>query len=42
VLPRWVLIGVNSFLILIALAAVFGIWFGRTAAAKVDTSASRA
>ena len=30
VLPRWVLIGVNSFLILVALAAVFGIWFGRT------------
>jgi inner membrane protein YidH len=30
VLPRLVLIGVNSFLILVALAAVFGIWFGRT------------
>jgi putative membrane protein len=29
-LPGGVLIGVNSFLILIALAAVFGIWFGRT------------
>jgi putative membrane protein len=29
-LPRWVLIGVNSFLILVALAAVVGIWFGRT------------
>ncbi len=29
-LPRGVLIGVNCFLILIALAAVFGIWFGRT------------
>jgi putative membrane protein len=28
--PAWVLIGVNSFLILVALAAVFGIWFGRT------------
>jgi putative membrane protein len=30
VLPRSVLIGVNSFLILVALAALFGIWFGRT------------
>jgi len=25
-----VLIGVNSFLILVTLAALFGIWFGRT------------
>ena len=29
-LPRLVLTGVNSFLILVALAALFGIWFGRT------------
>ncbi|GAC1333739.1 MAG: hypothetical protein NVSMB26_15330 [Beijerinckiaceae bacterium] len=29
-LPRMVLIGVNSFLILISLAALVGIWFGRT------------
>ena len=29
-LPAAVLIGVNSFLILVALAALFGIWFGRT------------
>ena len=29
-LPAWVLIGVNCFLILVALAALFGIWSGRT------------
>ena len=29
-LPRWMLIGVNCFLMLVALGAVFGIWFGRT------------
>ena len=37
VLPRLVLIGVNSFLILVALAAVFGIGSAAPAAAKVDT-----
>ena len=29
-LPRWMLSGVNCFLMLVALGAVFGIWFGRT------------
>jgi putative membrane protein len=29
-IPAWVLIGLNGFLALVALAALVGIWFGRT------------
>jgi putative membrane protein len=29
-IPPWVLVAVNGFLALVALAALIGIWFGRT------------
>ena len=29
-LPRWILIAVNGFLVLVSLAALVGIWFGRS------------
>ena len=29
-IPSWLLIGVNGFLMLVALAAMLGIWFGET------------
>jgi inner membrane protein YidH len=32
-MPPWILIAVNGFLALVALAALVGIWFGRTVAA---------
>jgi putative membrane protein len=34
-LPPWVLIGVNSFLALVSIAALLGIWFGRSGAVGV-------
>ncbi|SKA20920.1 YidH family protein [Consotaella salsifontis] len=29
-IPRWLLLSVNGFLIVVALAALLGVWFGRT------------
>lgn len=29
-IPAWLLMGINGFLILVCLIAIFGIWFGRT------------
>ena len=29
-LPSWVLVGVNAFLIIVSLAALMGVWFGRS------------